>query len=65
MSFDDPKQCYVRFNITLDDVKPAVLRRVEVPFDIRLAAPDPARALHALADHYDGELRAAVMPRAA
>jgi len=25
-----------RLNITLDDVKPAVLRRVEVPFDIRL-----------------------------
>ena len=26
----------VRLKITLDDVKPAVLRRVEVPFDIRL-----------------------------
>jgi Plasmid pRiA4b ORF-3-like protein len=25
-----------RLKITLDDVKPAVLRRVEVPFDIRL-----------------------------
>ena len=25
-----------RLNITLDDVKPAVLRRVEVPFNIRL-----------------------------
>jgi hypothetical protein len=25
--------------ITLDDVKPAVLRRIEVPFDIRLDRP--------------------------
>ena len=25
-----------RLKITLDDVKPAVLRRIEVPFDIRL-----------------------------
>ena len=25
-----------RLKITLDDVRPAVLRRIEVPFDIRL-----------------------------
>jgi len=25
-----------RLKVTLDDVKPAVLRRIEVPFDIRL-----------------------------
>ena len=49
-----------RLKITLDDVKPAVLRRIEVPFDIRLdrkvpshrVIPDDARGLIGIIDNW-------------
>jgi hypothetical protein len=37
-----------RLKISLDDAKPAVLRRVEVPFDIRLEAASDYPGGHGL-----------------